>query len=205
MQSKFALAAVVLLALATVTQAALISGVSIQDVSSELTQAPFSRAASNTITAPGLNINGPGTYSVNPDSNSPPPNGGMWLNTGDGCCGGSADSAPQITWNLGRMYDVSNMEVWNYNEIGNYSLRGTHTADVYTSTNGSTYTYLESITLHQAPGNDTTAFGDTVAINVNAQYIRFTNMTDFPGADNNFVGLLAPSSSTAPRPPNLRR
>ncbi len=203
MSTKLALAAAVLLTLASMTQAALISGVSIQDVSSELTQS-FSRPASNTVTAPGLNINGPGTYSTNPDTTA---NSGMWLNTGDGCCGGfsntgagNTDPTPYITWNLGGIYHVSNVEVWNYNEAGNYSLRGTNTADVYTSTDGVHYTFLEHVTLNQAPGSDTTAFGQTVAINTVAQYIELKNMTDFPGADNNFVGLSAVQFNGTPAP-----
>ena len=93
-----------------------ITCVTIQDVSSQLTQ-NFTRAASFTVTAPGLNINGPGTYSDVPDGN-------MWLNTGNGCCGGfsssdptnNTDAHPQITWNLGGVYDVNSMRIWNYNE-----------------------------------------------------------------------------------------
>jgi hypothetical protein len=55
-------AGAVTLALATSSQATVITSVSIADVSSQLTQ-NFNRAAVYTITAPGLNINGPGTYS----------------------------------------------------------------------------------------------------------------------------------------------
>jgi hypothetical protein len=157
-----AIASTLVLTSAGSARANVITGVTIQDVSSQLTQ-NFTRAASFTVTAPGLNINGPGTYSDVPDGN-------MWLNTGNGCCGGfsssdptnNTDAHPQITWNLGGVYDVNSMRIWNYNEnSGNpaeFTLRGIHPADVYTSTDGTNYTFLESITLNQAPGNENSDF-----------------------------------------------
>ncbi len=142
-------------------QAALISGVTIQDVSSELTE-NYTRGAANTVNASGLNIHGPNTYSNVPDGN-------MWLNTGNGCCGGfnytgpgNADVSPQITWNLGGLHEVTNMRVWNYNEnSGNpavYTPRGIHTADIYTSDQRRFLHFLEHVTLNQATGSDTVDF-----------------------------------------------
>ena len=104
-------AGVVTLALATTSQATVINGVSIADVSSQLVTNNFNRAAVFTVTAPGLNFTPsvPGSYSNVPD-------GTMWLNAGDGCCGVAADTTPQITWNLGSDDYVTTMRVWNYNE-----------------------------------------------------------------------------------------
>ncbi len=198
MQSKLCFTALMFLALTGVCQAELIPGVGIQDVSSQLTQ-DFNRAAVYTVTAPGLNINGPGTYSNVPDGN-------MWLDTGNGCCGGvsnigpgNTDPAPQITWNLGSVYDVSNVRVWNYNEV-NLTARGTAATDIYTSKDGVTYTFLEHVTLNQAPGTETVDFSQIVPINTQAEFVRFTNMTAFPGTDNNFLGLSAVQFNGTPTP-----
>jgi hypothetical protein len=143
----------------------------------------------------------------------------MWLNTGDGCCGGfsntgtvlspDSDTAPQITWNLGSVDYVTSMRVWNYNENsghpGMFTKRGIDTADVYVSTNGTSYTYLESVTLNQASGSDTVDFSQFVTLDTDAQYIRFENIADFPGADNDFVGLSAIEFNTIPEPSWLSR
>ncbi len=202
------LSVVITAALAGIARANVITGVTIQDVSSQLTQS-FNRAAEYTITAPGLNVNPsvPGSYSNAPDGN-------MWLNTGNGCCGGysntgtgNADTAPQITWNLGGTYDVTTMRIWNYNENSGdpttYTKRGIDTANVYVSTDGVNYTFLESITLNQAPGSETVDFSQYVPLNTEARYVRFTNITDFPGADHNFVGLSAIQFNTVPEPSSL--
>jgi hypothetical protein len=54
-KSSIVSAIVITLALATVSQAAVITGVTIQDVSSQLTE-HYSRPAVNTVNAPGLDI-----------------------------------------------------------------------------------------------------------------------------------------------------
>jgi hypothetical protein len=200
-------AATITVAVATGARANVITGVSIQDVSSQLTQ-NFNRAAAYTVTAPGLNVDlsVPGSYSTTPDGN-------MWLNTGIGGNGGfsntgtmanpNEDTAPQITWNLGGNDFVSTMRIWNYNESGNFSLRGIDTADVYVSSDGTNYTFLESIQLNRAPGTETVDFSQLVPVGTTTHYIRFENITDFPDADSNFVGLSAIEFNTAPEPSSL--
>lgn len=192
-------AAVWIALLASRSPAAVITGVSIHDVSSQLTTS-FQRGAIHTIDGSGLNINGPGTHSNVPD-------GTMWLDAGNGCCGDAADTNPQITWDLGAVYDVDSMRIWNYNENsgnpGVYTLRGIDTTDVYVSSNGVDYTKLGNITLNQAPGSATVDFSQIVPVNATARYVRFTNITDFPGADNDFVGLSEIQFNSVPEPASL--
>ncbi len=170
--------------------AELITGVTIHDVSSSLAHIGeadlFDRMASYTVDGSGLNINGPGTHSCGPD-------GTMWLNGGINYAYGYNDTDPQITWDLGALYNIDTMRIWNYNEwsgvAGLLTARGIHTTDVLYSADGTNYTLLNNITLNQAPGSDTVDFSQVVPLNLEAEFIRFHNITDFPGADTGFVGL----------------
>jgi hypothetical protein len=195
LKPSIVLSVVMTVALTAAAQANVITGVTIQDVSSQLVTGPFDRAAAFTVTAPGLNVV-TDAYTNVPDNN-------MWLNTGNGAAGGTADTAPQITWNLGSLDYVTTMRVWNYNEVGNFTSRGIHTADIYVSNDGASYTYLESVMLNKAPGTTTSDFSQFVTLDTDTQYIRFTNITDFPGADNTFVGLSAVQFNTVPEPSSL--
>ncbi len=167
--------------------AALIAGVTIKDVSSELT-APsnFKRFAAHTVDGSGLNINGPGTHSRVPDGGA----GTQWLTTGVGAFPGRDDLNPQITWDLGATYNVANMRVWNYNESdGGNTSRGIKTTDVSTSTDSITYTPLGNVGLNKSPGLDNVDFSQVVSLGgVSARFIRFNNIVNW-GDTNNFVGL----------------
>jgi hypothetical protein len=167
--------------------AALIGGVTIEDVSSQLTSpSNFKRFAAHTIDGSGLNINGPGTHSKVPDDGA----GTQWLTTGVGAFAGRDDLNPQITWDLGATYNVANMRVWNYNESdGGNTSRGIRTTDVSTSTDSLSYTPLANVGLDKSPGLDTVDFSQVVSLgDVSARFIRFNNIVNW-GGSNNFVGL----------------
>jgi len=128
----FGLLALGLLGVQGSATAALITGVSIEDVSSEFSVA---RAAVNTINGNGLSggggVFGAGTHSTTPD-------GDMWLNRGTFAPG--TDTLPAtITFNLGGQYDLSDIWVWNYNESQSGStVRGAENVTISVSPNGLT-------------------------------------------------------------------
>src|SRR5690242_19638072 len=76
----------------------------VQAFSSELT--PYSRQAVHAADGSGLTGN---MHSNNPT-------GTMWTTNGNNFAGGGADYSPSITFNLNALYNVSAMQIWNYNE-----------------------------------------------------------------------------------------
>ena len=185
---------IAVLILANAAQAAVISGVRVDHVSSELAfNGPFNRRASMTVDGSGLNAV-TGTHSNVPDNT-------MWLTTTSNsiCCGGTeyggiitnaanpADTDPEITWDLGARYNLSTMRVWNYNEV-NLTNRGVQNANLLVSDDGVTYTNLGPIVLNQAPGNTAVDFSQTVNMNVSARFVKLDILSNY-GDGNGFVGL----------------
>src|SRR4029079_11873788 len=76
-----------------------------------------------------------------------------------------------------------------YNEV-NLPSRGINSADILVAGNDSIFAPLiAGQTFNPAPGT-ATDFSQTISLsNVAARYVRLTNMTHLPGADNNFFGL----------------
>src|SRR5215211_7041954 len=167
----FALAPLALLLVAHAS-AAPIAGVGVT-ASSELVGV-FDRAALHMVDGSGLTGTQHGTV----------PDGSMWLSTGNACCGGAADPAPTVTFDLGSLYNVGSMKVWNYNEF-NLTSRGINSADILTAGNDSVFSPLiVGQTFTQAPGT-LSDFSQTISLsNVAARYVRLTNMTHLPGFDN---------------------
>ncbi|MEX2213283.1 MAG: discoidin domain-containing protein [Phycisphaeraceae bacterium] len=183
-----------ILAFAAAAQAVTITGVRVDHVSSELAfNGAFNRQASMTVDGSGLNAI-TGTHSNLPD-------GTMWLSaTNDGiCCGGTRyegaittggspiDASPEITFDLGALYNISSMKVWNYNEV-NITNRGVQNATLLVSNDGITYTNLGVIGLNQAPGNTALDFSQIVNMNVTARFVKLDNLTNH-GGGNGFTGL----------------
>ena len=192
----------------TSAQAATITGVTIEDVSSEI--ATFARTADNTLNG-GAGFQA-GVQSTHTDSTA---NGNdMWLSQGNFVSGGAPfDPLPaHITYDLEDNYDLSSFTVWNYNEE-NATGRGANgvTVSVASSVGGS-FTALAGITtFEEAPGDATTAFGETFDLTAlaaadNVRLLRIDIATNH-GGDNSFAGLSEirfdgtvvpePSSSTA--------
>ena len=116
----------------------------------------------------------------------------MWLN--NGTFAAPNDLNPFIIFDLGVAQAVRSMKVWNYNEFlpGRPDLlaRGTSRADVLagSATNALSMLFPGQM-FTQAPGTQTD-FSQTVDLgNINARYVKFERLTNFPGGDNNFVGL----------------
>jgi hypothetical protein len=166
--------------------AATIAGVTIEDVSSELTKNSFDRVAAHTLDGgAGYVAGGTNTHAVGPE-------GVHWLS--QGTFEGATDPLPAvITFDLEGNYDLSSLTVWNYNEAGASTSRGANNVEILVaSTVGGTFTSLGNFTFEEAPGDATTVFGEdhalTAAAADNTRLIRF-NITSNHGDSNNFAGL----------------
>jgi hypothetical protein len=144
----------------------------------------FDRAALHLVDGSGLDAGGGHTLI---------PDGFMWLSTGNGCCGGAADPAPVLTFDLGKLYDLTSMRVWNYNEsqpgLEFLLNRGIANADI--SVAGEDLSFSPLIVgqeFEKAPGT-VTDFSQSIALNTSARYVRLDNMVHIAGADNDFFGL----------------
>jgi len=137
--------------------AATITGVTIEDFSSDLKEGFADRLAVYTIDGSGFEPNGTGTHSTDAEGN-------MWMNTGTFTTGGNPGDDPlpsTITYDLEGNYDLDAFTVWNYN--GGTGTGGANGVTVSVAdTVGGPFTTLAGITnFAQAPGNDTTDFGET--------------------------------------------
>lgn len=98
----------------TTANADLIAGVTVHDVSSELTS--FDQYASYVVDGSGLSGDVHTTYG----------HGTMWLNTGNGYFGGTPGPDPTnpggvgatITFDLANSYNLTEMRVWNFTHLG---------------------------------------------------------------------------------------
>jgi hypothetical protein len=120
------------------------------------------------------------------------PGGAMWLNNGTFVQPNDLD--PWITFDLGAVWPVRSMKVWNYNEYlpGQPGLlaRGVSRADVLVgATVGLLTNFVTGQSFNQAPGT-ATDFSQTIDLGgLAARYVRLQKLTNFPGGDNRFVGL----------------
>ena len=185
------------LGLSPAAHAVNITGLSIQDVSSELVT-NLDRDSTFIINGSGLNINGPGTHSTAPDGPGGAGNGTMWLNTGtSNCCGGTSyvnspgagqDDMPEVTIDLGARYNLESIRIWNYNESGAFTSRGANGVDLLTSVDGVTFAPHSSINLAQAPGVNNVDFSETFSLSGEARFVKL-DITSTHGGGNGFVGL----------------
>lgn len=173
-----------------IVDAATIAGVTIHDVSSELTTS-FDRDAVHAVDGSGLT----GLQHTSADDFF------MWLNSGNGCCGDPADPTAAgvgavITFDLGANYDLNSMRVWNYNEspVG-FTARGANEVEILIDDEvaGTSFVSVGNINLSQAPGSNTYTgeVVDFVAEAINANNVRLLrfNITSNHGGDNEFIGL----------------
>ena len=169
-------------ALAALTTSAyadpMITGVT-ATASSQLSQYGF--LAANTVNGAGLDSSGNRSTAANT----------MWLSNGNGAAGGTPDIMPSITFNLGGLYNVSQIGIYNYNENdsqGNVTGRGVSHFELFTSTDGINFTDGGAVSLAQAPGTNTD-FVQTLSVQDQVQYVEFANLVAFPSDDNGFIGL----------------
>lgn len=182
-------------------QSATISGVTIEDFSTEL-GGNFDRQANYLVDGSGFD-EGAGTHTITPD-------GFMWLNNGTFAAPNDPNSpGAVITFDLGSNYLLSSVTVWNYNETlpGRTDLlgRGANTAEILVaSSEGGAFTSLGNFTFDIAPGADNVDFGQDIDLSSfgaagDARLVRF-NITSNHGGDNNFVGLSEVRFDAVPEP-----
>jgi hypothetical protein len=174
------LAVAVSLSVFSSASAAPVGGVGVS-ASSELFSGPFDRRASHLVDGSGLTGTAHGTV----------PDGFMWLSTGNACCGGAPDLNPTLTFDLGSLYNVDFMKVWNYNEGSpNLTARGINTANILVAGNDAVFSPLiPNQAFNQAPGTNSD-FSQVISLSgVEARFVRLAGMTHFPGGDNDFFGL----------------
>jgi hypothetical protein len=129
------------LLLALSTNAALITGVTIEDFTTEWT--PGARPAEDCINGTGLS-GGLHTTAA----------GDMWLSNGE--------ETPVITFDLEGVYDLASFHVWNYNEGGAWPLRGANLVEILVAGSvGGAFTSLGDFTFAVATGANGYA-GETI-------------------------------------------
>jgi hypothetical protein len=159
----------------------------IHSVSSELVTS-FQRGADNIVNGNGLNPDG--THSIGPDGN-------MWLNAGNGCCGDETDPlgpGAEIVFDMGSVVSLDSMKVWNYNENlpgrDELLLRGVALADILVAGEDLNFsTFASEVEFELAPGDDLTEFGQVIDMaGANARYVKLSLLSNH-GGDNDFLGL----------------
>lgn len=150
--------------------------------------------ASVAATINGSGLTGPGEvetgdnplsgFSGNTHDNS---SGNMWrtFNSANGF-GAPVDPNAVLTFDLGDVYDLTQIYYWNYNETFE-SDRGIREVNVSTSANGIDFTTASFLTLAQASGFGGDA-GASIAFSAfGARYVRFEVVSNF--GDTGLTGL----------------
>jgi hypothetical protein len=134
------------------------------------------------------------------DNHSTTPDPTMWLSDGVGFGGDPGDDGdPEVVFDLGGVYDVGSVRIWNYNEI-NHRHRGVKDLEILVSLDGVSYDSMGNFTLFEAPGVDNVDYSETLPINASdVQFVKFDILSNYNGAiypndpsdydDNGFVGL----------------
>jgi len=148
----------------------------ITGVTATATSEGGSRPAVDVVDGSGLTGNQHGTY----------PHGWMWL---------SGNTVPQsIVFDLGAVYNVSQLHVWNYNEEGEWSDLGAKDVSVTYGTTrsgftlgGATGTVGSITTFARAPGLGTYT-GENFSTSFNARYVKF-DISSNHSLTYNYIGL----------------
>jgi hypothetical protein len=157
--------------------------------------APFNRVASQAVDNSGLSAGDNLAGTADQTHVRFPPNSTMWLSTGNGF--GGVDPNPTFTVDLGAVYDVTGVRVFNYNEFNepngpDLTGRGVQLANVLVGQTAPT-TALGPITLAKAPGQAsyTGQFFDLVALTGGPVRTRFfeLDIQSNWGDANTFYGL----------------
>lgn len=111
--------------------------------------------------------------------------GVAWTTVGN--LGPGTDFSPSITYDLGAIVDVTSIREWGYNSsfltLGTpMSKIGPKDVDVFTSTDGVTFTFAGSLVFAQAPGTNSYT-GHLIPVNYqNVRYVRLDIQTNHDGA-----------------------
>jgi len=128
---------------------------------------PDNRAPWNTVT---------NTFISGNNFTTTAPGNNMWLTNGT--------PTGWIQFNLGGVYNVSSLTVWNYNEYGNN--RSMMNVTIPVGDGASNWTTTTTV-FNAATGNATCP-GQSVPVSGTGQYVKITNTTQWPGSDT-YVGL----------------
>lgn len=149
-----------LLFLSSLNFAGEITGVSIQQYSSQLGWGD--RDPIHTIDASGLDVNGPGTHTIWPD-------GTVWMS------GWNAVIANQfIVYDLGAFYEVNKMRVWNCNSW-DATTTGVDEFELLLSKDNISYVSMGTFNLLEAPMSDGVDYSQVITWNAGDtyRYVKF--------------------------------
>lgn len=171
----FSLAGIV--SVASQSQAATIVGVTIEDVSSEFFSG--NRPAENV-------INGNGFTEVTGFHSAANGDNINWINDLD-------SGLPTITFDLGDNYDLNSVKIWNWNTSTTLTAGVNGFTISVADSEGGTFSSLGSFNLAQAPGVETTDFGEVISLSSLAdtddvRLVRF-EVTSNHGFDFTLAGL----------------
>lgn len=153
-----------------------ITGVRIHAVSSE--QPEWSLSASNIVSGVGIGVPDGNTFTSDYTK--------MW------CSASWVWEEPSVEWiefDLGRMVELSEVKIWNYNQPG-FTGRGVFQFRMGLSTDGVNWNYDEGFfQLTEGPGDDVTPFADLFDIYTEGyfRYVRFDSMYITYGPE--YIGL----------------
>jgi len=158
-------------------------------VSSELAQ--YGRQASHTVAGSGL-ANGPSGVSGEADSTVNNDSGAMWTTLGTAY--GTNDLDPSITYDLGGVYNLQTVRIWNYNE-GGFNFVGASNILLSTSADGVNFTSNSIISLAEGSGNNGQSGQDFALSVANVRYTRLEILTDWDGVI--FQNAITPTGNFA--------
>jgi hypothetical protein len=183
-----------LAALALPASAGMISGVTIYSVSSEYTVAPWDLSAIHVVDGSGLSGT-PLGHAVTTQS------GNSWQTI-------TQSGTGDIQFDLGAVYGLSTLHVWNLNFYAPYNGRGANHVTIRTSSNAADWNTAGTYQFTEATGLSGDLGFDIDASNWQAaRYVDFQILDNFAGDDNaGHVGLSEVrffSSDDVPEPSSL--
>ena len=180
--------AILLVVTSSVAQANYITGVTIEAVTSEMGLPIFDRSAGHLVSDAGLDLV-TGAHSIVPD-------GMMWLS--HGTLRDPQDPLPaQVVFDLGDVYDLESLAVWNYNEFdviaGSLTSRGANSVNISVGTDPGSLLSLGNFTFTQAPGTADVNFRQDIALGhlpntSTVRYVALDILSNHAG-DYEFAGL----------------
>ena len=201
--------AVSVFGLTGITQAQLITGET-ATASSALgpTNTAFNRIPAYAVDDSGLTAGD--NFALTPDqTHTDVPDFFMWLSGGT-CCGSTQDFDPTFTVDLGALYGLSGMRVFNYNEGNGFAagrFRGVNQTNVLISQDGVNYTSITPVTPLTIPiasgtPSETGTYFDLPTLAggpVSARFVQFDILSNH-GGDNAFYGLSELQFDAVPEP-----
>lgn len=163
---------VVLAATVLGANASLLSGVTVESFSSEISSPD--RHAGNTVDGSGLSGAGSAT-----DTHGTTPED-MWITVGDTAFGTDLD--PSITFDLGGQYDVDTLRIWNFNEA-TFTHHGADEILVSAGASLGSLTQTQTVNVAEGGGTATEAAQDFASTFSGVQYIKFTINSNHDGDD----------------------